>query len=660
MSPQLQSAPLFASAHQPVADPPLAPRATSDLWRLDTTVQLVTRLAPELVVDLCGAAVERGSGVLVVQGGSASGALLRAALDERFPSTAPVATLHALADDADFLREIDRLSRAVEQFELVMVPADLAACDHGHDRFEALCARQPGVTLRCVVEEEALTAATVGAALAHGWVEAAGERISTSDGLDRLEVLELVLASAGATGHVHEIAARCRELGFPPRHVDRVVHRVEERQDHVQQEARREGQVSELVRQVGSLEGQVSVHQTAAEAVRIGNGDIVMTLRQVAAAAGHPILVEDEGARPLFWSDEPAPPPPTLRDVLGAARWRAEATKILPGTPTAVRLGAPAAGSRLLLRLGAKSILGYVSIIGCPIEIPTRLQHIIVELEAPVLVACRASQRTRFTSDLALAGVVRLFVADDASLAERLDAAELIGWQLSLPYRVLVVRAIEVGGLAWASRLVSLRRAARRAGFLMGISGDGLITFVTEHDQQIGAIEAWASRNQLVVGSSGVTTGPEGTPRAARQAAWAAQIASETGAALVRFDEIGFEALLFPDPEQDGSSALASLEALRESTSVLGFEPLETLRAVLAAAGNIPAAARALQLHANTVRYRLERIRAVAGLDVGDHETAFELEVALRVEAGRQRAALLNRPSCMNVQDRVADLSASP
>jgi DNA-binding PucR family transcriptional regulator len=57
-----------------------------------------------------------------------------------------------------------------------------------------------------------------------------------------------------------------------------------------------------------------------------------------------------------------------------------------------------------------------------------------------------------------------------------------------------------------------------------------------------------------------------------------------------------------------------------------------TLRAYLET-GEQQEAAKRLRVHPNTLRYRLDRIREISGLDLEDPETRLNLAVALRVQA---------------------------
>ena len=57
---------------------------------------------------------------------------------------------------------------------------------------------------------------------------------------------------------------------------------------------------------------------------------------------------------------------------------------------------------------------------------------------------------------------------------------------------------------------------------------------------------------------------------------------------------------------------------------------VETLRAYLES-GEQQAAAKRLAVHPNTLRYRLDRIREISGLELDDPETRLNLSVALRI-----------------------------
>jgi len=53
--------------------------------------------------------------------------------------------------------------------------------------------------------------------------------------------------------------------------------------------------------------------------------------------------------------------------------------------------------------------------------------------------------------------------------------------------------------------------------------------------------------------------------------------------------------------------------------------------------------ARRLHIHVSTLRYRLERIRSLLGVDVSDEDARFELSLALRLH--RLRSSSSETPS---------------
>ena len=63
---------------------------------------------------------------------------------------------------------------------------------------------------------------------------------------------------------------------------------------------------------------------------------------------------------------------------------------------------------------------------------------------------------------------------------------------------------------------------------------------------------------------------------------------------------------------------------------------METLERFLADRGSVAASARALYIHPNTVRQRLERIERVTGLDLGK-EDLLSLELALKLARSARR-----------------------
>lgn len=102
------------------------------------------------------------------------------------------------------------------------------------------------------------------------------------------------------------------------------------------------------------------------------------------------------------------------------------------------------------------------------------------------------------------------------------------------------------------------------------------------------------------------------------------------------------ELVVHGDPDLGGELAHARLELLEQRSPSSRGRLLDTLWAWLDHQGSTPRAAAALNVHPQTVRYRLRQLREVFGERLDDPEFRFELMVALRARRAsrrRERAA---------------------
>jgi hypothetical protein len=192
----------------------------------------------------------------------------------------------------------------------------------------------------------------------------------------------------------------------------------------------------------------------------------------------------------------------------------------------------------------------------------------------------------------------------------------------ALGHRVVVVPA---GGGAWV--LVSgLERDARRADGQVRRLGSALA------DQLSATIDS-----TVKAGLGDVVPGLAGAPASRRSAERALQALLATAAphTVARIEDVA-----------DTVGILQVVEALREvtlppRTSVARLREfdadhggsclVETLRAYLDHFGDVSAASRALGVHANSLRYRLRRIRQVSGLDLESPDARLLAQVQLRL-----------------------------
>ena len=85
--------------------------------------------------------------------------------------------------------------------------------------------------------------------------------------------------------------------------------------------------------------------------------------------------------------------------------------------------------------------------------------------------------------------------------------------------------------------------------------------------------------------------------------------------------------------------AVRRLAPLEELTDRSAERMRETALAYIDHGGNAVAMARALHLHPQTVRYRINRLRELLGGQLDDPDARFELEVALRTQNAASSAA---------------------
>lgn len=148
------------------------------------------------------------------------------------------------------------------------------------------------------------------------------------------------------------------------------------------------------------------------------------------------------------------------------------------------------------------------------------------------------------------------------------------------------------------------------------------------------ACEPLVAEQGLVVGLSDVDRGAASARRRMREAADAARIGRSlvTDGGAVSYEQLGAYRYLvhleLDDAPRDRYRQ--SVEELIEYDKRRGARLVETLEQFLADRGSVTASARALYVHPNTIRQRLERIERVSGLDLGA-EDLLSLELALKL-----------------------------
>ena len=170
-----------------------------------------------------------------------------------------------------------------------------------------------------------------------------------------------------------------------------------------------------------------------------------------------------------------------------------------------------------------------------------------------------------------------------------------------------------------------------------------LVLLVPGHGPEPGRRAAEAAWHEMDIGLSGFTlvlglSRPTGDPadlhRAGAEALLAANVAEARGASWLPFDETGAYRLLLPAMSDDAAElrrfheeTVAPLASYDEQYET---ELLRTLETFLDADGNVAKTAERLFTHRHTIRYRLERVRDLSGLDVGSSDGRERLSLGLK------------------------------
>lgn len=207
--------------------------------------------------------------------------------------------------------------------------------------------------------------------------------------------------------------------------------------------------------------------------------------------------------------------------------------------------------------------------------------------------------------------------------------AAALGWGDAPPVAVAVGRS--PGGEV-AAVLHGLARATRRIGVeaIGGVHGDRLVVLVG------GAPDPLAATGKLLAGfgDGPVVVGPQ-VPSLdeAAESARAALAGFRAAAAWPGAPRPVAAADLLPERTLAGDAE--ARRTLRQDVygtlSRAGGELRETLDAFFATGGVLEAAARALYVHPNTVRYRLKRVADVTGFTPTNPRDAFVLRLALTI-----------------------------
>ena len=238
---------------------------------------------------------------------------------------------------------------------------------------------------------------------------------------------------------------------------------------------------------------------------------------------------------------------------------------------------------------------------------------------------------------------------------ELLTRAGELGIELEAGASVVVARAhahvaTEDG---WRSRVLMIAERGARAAVPAAVAtlreradavGAEVVVLVPAADEQQAERTADAVLHELTaalpghtfaVGRSRVASDPLLLDRAGNEALLAANVAEgDADAAVLAFEETGAYRLLLPamseDPAELQRFYAETVEPLVVYDEQYATDLVQTVEAFLEADGNVAGTAAKLFTHRHTIRYRLERVRELSGLDVGSTDGREKLSLGLK------------------------------
>lgn len=594
-----------------------------------------------------------GRKVLVVHSGAMQGARLELALLQTLGGPSPsVKLVHRSGSQEEFAKSLAALDPIEGPLEVLLFQSGSVDDSVEAQLLTLLAAGSQDWTLTCLYDSDQALGSTLGQVLMHEQVSVLGRSSPYDDstGADRGVAVDLssdaarVLTVDLLLQHANSVAEVRRVEGDPCLHeLDSALLKAVTglhlaRLAPLARQRSLELEHVERLQTVVALEAGMATAARQHSALQLCDGELVPLLRAGAGLAGYGLMLEDANFQVFRWSDEPRTPPPALETLLTPARVRRLARSLKPGVPELVRLGVPAEGTRLVMRLGHRRLLGYLSVLDCPQTCPPHLHPLLQQLESPLVTALRYEQGLLRLSRNSRAQVLHDLFSGNLTAAEGVQAAASVGWPAHERRKVGFIlprqRPAANDARSDAAVLNALRVSAEGALFLVSVVGSGVAVLSPDSDIAVRSLTEWlATAGRYALGFSEAIQDTADVALAMRQAQWTAHLARTTRRDVLSFEQLGFDRLLFPSVNVQDIDLTRPLRKLRGETAALGFDPAETLEVFLDAAGNVRDAARQLHVHANTLRYRLGRIEAACELELDDPHCRFELQLAFRQEA---------------------------
>jgi sugar diacid utilization regulator len=382
-----------------------------------------------------------------------------------------------------------------------------------------------------------------------------------------------------------------------------------------------------LAQTVTSLRRTMDIHDRLTQVAVSGEGQagIAKALHEL---TGMPVVIEDRYGNLTAWAG-PGRPDPYPKESFATRehllRRLMRARKPLQD------------GERLVLLASPRpELLGIVALID-PDRAADTADLVALEHGATVLSMELARLRGIADTELRLRRDLvhdLLSGTDDESALAR---AEALDYDLRRPHRVVIV---EGKGRARAhdALLSAVRRALRTA------RQDGLCEIWSGHVAIVTAGQAnWEQLrrammsdlgSQCRIGVGSLSARPSELPRSLREAGLALRLQKTLlpGSSACEYPKLGIFRMLASIPDLTDVEAFVRewLGSLIDYDTRRKAELVHTLTQYLEHGGNYDATAAELSVHKSTLKYRLQRIRELTGLELNDPDVHFNLQLATR------------------------------
>jgi sugar diacid utilization regulator/GAF domain-containing protein len=400
----------------------------------------------------------------------------------------------------------------------------------------------------------------------------------------------------------------------------------------------------ELERRLAVSDEALGIHRRLTEIAAEGL-DLTSLAEAVAGFVGGRVVIVPDGDRPAVQWPAGAGEVPRERDAR-------------PVRDT-LRAGAePAEGGWVSVGIEAANVRHGLLFAHLPAA-PTPRDVVTLEQSATIcalllghedsLQAATARLRSEFVWDL-LEGRM-------SSETDEAGRALALGLRLAFPARIVLLRARGLRALGRAEGW-SAEEAERGRSWLAARVGGAYgeltrqVVHVAHRDEQLVAIlpdpvpgrspadltKAALRRSPfpsvpIEAGISRAALDAESLPQALHEAKVALSAVTPSSGPVVSFDDLGvLQFLIAPSGAADlYRYAQGILGPLVDYDSRHGTDLVATLDCYFEQGANASKTARALQLHAKSLTYRLRRIAEIGGLDLDDRQTRLDVELALRI-----------------------------